>query len=79
MISLLANQPKKKRDKMIQSATEDKDGDNSDNLSDQNNDETCTWYNQTLKQSLIFPGEWPPDKNIHSVLHNVLLDNTNVI
>jgi hypothetical protein len=27
----------------------------------------------TLKQSLIFPGEWPPDKNIHRVLNNVLL------
>ena len=27
------------------------------------------------KQSLIFPGEWPYHKNIHSVLNNVLLDN----
>ena len=27
------------------------------------------------KQSLIVPGEWPPDKNIHRVLNNVLLDN----
>ena len=27
------------------------------------------------KQALIFPGEWPYDKNIHSVLNNVLLDS----
>ena len=42
---------------MKQSTTEDKDADNSDNSSDQDNDETCTWY----KQCLIFPGEWPPE------------------
>ena len=65
----------KRRHSETESTTEDKDGDNSDNLSDQNNNETCTWYKQTLKQYLIFPGEWPPDKNIHSVLNNVLLEN----
>jgi len=27
------------------------------------------------KQSLIIPGEWQGDKNIHNVLNNVLSDN----
>ena len=27
------------------------------------------------KQSLIIPGEWQGDKNIHKVLNNVLSDN----
>ena len=47
----------KRRYNETESTTEDKDGDNSDNSSDQINDETCTWY----KQCLIFPGEWPPE------------------
>ena len=63
----------KGRHNETESITEDKDGDNSDHSSDQNNDETCTWYKQTLKQSLIFPEELPLDKNIHIVLNNVLL------
>lgn len=43
--------------KQSQPCTEDKDDDNSDYSSDQNNNETCTWY----KQCLIFAGEWPPE------------------
>ena len=35
----------KRRHNETQSTTEDKDGDNS---SDLNNDETCTWYKQTI-------------------------------
>ena len=52
---------------MKQSTTEDKNGDNSDNSSDQNTKHVP----DINKQSLIFPEEQPPDKNIHSVL----LDN----
>ena len=73
---LTGKSAKKRRHNEMESTTEDKDSDNSNHSSDQNNDEICTkctWYKQTLKQSLIFLGESPPDKNIHSVLNNALL------
>ena len=47
MISLLVNQPKKET-QWNGVDHENEDGDNSDNSSDQNNEETCTRYKQTL-------------------------------
>jgi len=32
----------------MESTTEDENGDNSDNSLEKNNDETCTWYKQTI-------------------------------
>jgi hypothetical protein len=38
----------KRKHSGTESTTENEDGDNSDNSSDQNNEETCTRYKQTL-------------------------------
>ena len=37
-----------KKHNEMESTTEDKNGDNSDNSSEKYNDGTCTWYKQTI-------------------------------